>query len=79
MPNTDNPDSTESNAPAEANIEDNGTPVKTSGYPAVPFVSLFLKKDEDISNIIKNMENVVYEIDDSKIAKTCNFELKAKD
>lgn len=56
-------------------------PANTSGYPTLSFNSLFLNKNEqDISNIIKNMENVVYDKeDDSKIAKTCNFELKAKE
>lgn len=74
-------DTRPSNAPVDANVENSEGVLKTTGYPTLPFDSLFLNNNEqDISNIIKNMENVVYDKgDDSKIAKTFNFELKAKE
>ena len=49
--------------------------------PELPFDALFLNNnDQDISNIIKNMEHVVYDqAEERKIAKTCNFEVKTKE
>lgn len=46
----------------------------------MPYESLFLNTNEnDISIIIKNMENVLYEPNDqNKISKVCNFPIKVK-
>lgn len=48
-------------------------------FASIPFESLFLNKNEnDISYIIKNMENVLYDQNESKIEKVCNFQIQVK-
>ena len=46
-----------------------------------PYDSMFCTSDEkDISVLIKNMENVLFDQDNNqeKIAKVCNFQVKVK-